>query len=140
MSQAYIVLETDDTITLSKKFRVASGQDYDDGTPNKAQTISRTIGGGTDVSTGEVYRTWSPTIMVRHTEDETGYGTLGELEQFYSFNNPNGTPSDRLTFIDHHGTSRTIIMTGELRKQTLGVSIEGSTAWYYVKIILQEVK
>lgn len=140
MSQSYILLQTSDGTTLSKKFRVASGQDYDDGTLSRSQTINKTIGGGVDVATGEVYRTWNPVIMVCHTESDTTYGTLSELETFYSYNNPNGVPSDRITFVDHHGTSRTIVMLGDLRKQTLGVAIEGVNAWYYVKVQFQEVK
>jgi len=110
---------------------------------SKSQEVNKTIGGGIDASVGAVYRTWNPTIMVRHTESESGYGTLADLETFYSYNDPGGTPSNIINFYDHHWTSgdptATIIMLGDFQKQVLGVSIEGSNAWYHVRLELHEV-
>lgn len=137
VARDYIVLKTSDG-SLEKRFRVIA-QDYDDGTPAKAGKARRTLGGGMSYSAGGVYYSWSPTIKVRHTEPETDYGNLADLTYLYELNNPNGTPSDKLTFIDHHNVERTVIMPGELRKAVLGSAIEGEEAWYFVRLTLQEI-
>ena len=140
MANDYIWLKTDDAgATLSKKFRVIA-EGYDDGTMSKSMAIEKTIGGGIDASMGEVYKSWMPIIKVRHTEPISGYGTLDDLKTFYSYTNPGGTPSNRITFIDHHGTSYTIVMIGELKKQMLSAIIEGEDAWSIVAVVFQEIK
>ena len=141
MANSYITLENSNA-SLSKYFRVMGGPegDYNDGMLSKSQEVNKTIGGGIDASVGAVYKTWNPTIMVRHTESESGYGTLADLETFYSYNDPGGTPSNVITFTDHHaGAGVDVIMLGEFRKQCLGVSIEGANAWYHVKLELHEI-
>lgn len=139
MAYDYIWLKTDDAgATLSKKFRVIA-EGYDDGNLSKSQSMSKTIGGGIDASVGAVYKSWYPLIKVRHTETESDYGDLSDLETFYSYNDPGGTPSNRITFIDHHGTSYTVLLVGELRKQYIGAMIEGTDAWVIVPVGLQEV-
>lgn len=141
MAEKYIVLESSDS-SLSKYFRVAGGPegDYNDGMLTKSQEVNKTIGGGIDASVGAVYRTWNPTIMIRHEEDVSGYGDLEDLETFYSYNDPGGTPTNVITFTDHHaGAGVDIIMLGDFVKQTLGVSIEGLNAWFYIKLELHEV-
>lgn len=136
----FIELKTSDGgATLSKKFAVVAAG-YDDGTPDKAETLERTVGGGLNRNLGAIYKSWSPMIHVRHTEDREGYGTLADLEYFYNLNNPNGTPSDKITFIDHHGTSRTVLISGQLKKAILGFKIEGLNAWYVVAIRMLEVQ
>ena len=140
MANDYIWLKTDDAgATLSKKFRVIA-EGYDDGTMSKSMSVEKTIGGGIDASMGEVYKSWMPIIKVRHTEPISGYGTLGDLKTFYSYADPGGTPSNRITFIDHHGTSYTIVFVGELKKQMLSAIIEGEDAWSIVAVVFQEIK
>lgn len=134
---AYMTL-TNSNSSLSKRFRVIA-EGYDDGTPSKNMTTQKTVGGGLDVSQGAIYLSWSPTIRVRHTEEDSNYGTLAELLTFYSYNNPNGTPSDKITFIDHHGTSYTVVLVGNLQKSIMGCKIEGIYAWYLIKVTLQQV-
>lgn len=130
----YIWLKTSDSgATKSKKFKVLA-QDYDDGTLEKAEEVNKTIGGGIDHSVGAVYKTWAPIIRVRHTESETDFGTVADLEYFFSLNNPNGTPSNDITFIDHHQVSYTVHTVGKLTKNLLGSEIEGSEAWYLYKL------
>lgn len=140
-SNDYITLENSDA-SKSLKFRVLGGPetDYNDGMLSKSQTLNKTIGGGIDASVGAVYRSWNPVIMVRHTELESGYGNLSDLETFYSYNDPGGTPSNIITFTDHHGGAGVdVIILGDFEKQILGVSIEGSNAWSHVRIQLHEV-
>ena len=136
----YIWLKTSDSgATLSKKFRVLQ-QDYDDGTLEKAENINRTIGGGVDHSVGGVYMTWSMVIRVRHTETETDYGNKDDLEYLWGLNNPNGTPSNDITFIDHHQVQYTVHTVGKLTKNLLGCQVEGECAWYLYKIKLMRVQ
>lgn len=141
MANKWITFENSNA-SLSKKFRVAGGPegDYNDGNLSKSQEMNKTIGGGIDASVGAVYRSWNPTIMIRHEEDVSGYGDLEDLETFYSYNDPGGTITNIITFTDHHDSgSVDIIMMGDFAKQTLGVSIEGLNAWFYVKLELHEV-
>ena len=114
-------------------------QDYDDGTPLKAQSTKRTLGGGLSHSVGGIYYSWTPIIKVRHTESVSGYGNLQDLTDLFELNNPNGTPSNIITFIDHHNVSRNVIMPGDFRKSTLGSAIEGTEAWHIVRLVLQEL-
>lgn len=140
-SNDYITLENSNA-SLSLKYRVMGGpdSDYNDGMLSKSQEVNRTIGGGIDAAVGAVYRSWNPVIMCRHTEDESGYGTLAQLETFYSYNDPGGTPSNIITFTDHHGGAGVdVIILGDFEKQMLGVSIEGSNAWAHVRLELHEV-
>lgn len=132
----YITLRNSDG-SVEKKFKVLA-QDYDDGTPEKAGTMKRTLGGGLSQSVGGIYYSWTPTIRVRETETEAGYGDLSDLTYFYELNNPAGTPSNLITFIDHHNNSHTIILVGTMQKAVLGSAIEGENAHYIVRLRFQE--
>jgi hypothetical protein len=131
----YIILRSSDS-SIDKKFKVLS--DYDDGTPEKAGTAKRTLGGGVSYSVGGIYYSWNPTIRVRHTEPDPDYGDLQDLIDLYELNNPNGTPSNVITFIDHHNVSHSILMIGSLQKAVLGSAIEGSEAHLIVRVTMQE--
>jgi len=139
MASAFIWLKTSDGTTISKKFRVIA-EGYDDGTPDKTTSIEKTIGGGLDISQGAVYRSWNPVIRVRHTESETDFGNLQDLEDLYSLNDPGGTPSNVITFTDHHDTTHYVMLVGEFRKQLLSAMIEGQYAWYLVRIRMVEMQ
>lgn len=140
MAQDYIWLKTSDGgATKSKKFKVLT-QDYDDGTLEKAEEVNKTIGGGIDHSVGAVYKTWAPIIRVRHTETEADYGNVADLEYFFSLNNPNGIPSNDITFIDHHQTTYIVHLVGKLTKNLLSCEIEGTEAWYLYKLNFMRVQ
>ena len=140
MATSYMWLKTSDAgTTKSKKFRVIA-EGYDDGTPDKAMSMERTIGGGLDISQGAIYKSWSPVIKVRHTEIEADYGNLDDLEYFYNLNDPGATPNNIVTFIDHHGNSYTVMMIGEFRKQLLSAVIEGQHAWYLARVKMVRVQ
>jgi hypothetical protein len=136
----YIILETNDGgATISKYFRVVA-QGYNDGMLSKSQSVKKTIGGGIDASTGEVYQSWNPVIRVWHTETEAGYGDLQDLKDLYSLNDPGGTPSNVINFYDNHGTQHNVLMLGDFKKQLVGTDIEGEQASFFVKLDLQEAK
>jgi len=134
----YIWLKTSD-LSIEKKFRVIT-QDYDDGTLDRSEEINKTVGGGIDHSVGAIYKTWSMIIRVRHTETEENYGDRQDLEDFYSLNNPSGTPSNDITFIDHHQVEYTVHIVGKMTKNLLGCEIEGEYAWYLYKLNLMRIQ
>ena len=134
----YITFETSDE-EVEKKFRVLL-QDYDDGTEEKAEEVKRTIGGGIDHSVGAIYKTWSMIIRVREEETEDGYGDRDDLVYFYSLNNPNGTPSNDITFTDHHGEEHIVHTVGSLSKDIMGCELEGPDAWYLYRLNLLRVQ
>ncbi len=138
MAVDYIWLKTNDE-SLEKKFRVLE-QDYDDGTLEKSEEVNKTIGGGIDHSIGAVYKTWSPIIRVRHTEPEADYGNMADLEYFFSLNNPNGTPNNDITFIDHHQIEYTVHIVGPLTKSKMGFEIEGECAWFLYRLQFMRVQ
>lgn len=139
VTYSYIILQTSDAgATLSKRFRVVA-EGYNDGMLSKAQNVEETIGGGIDASTGTVYKTWNPVIRVKHTEEDSNYGNLAELQQLYSYNDPGGTPSDIIGFVDHHGQNYNVLMLGDFEQQKLGVMVEGTNAHYMVQLQLREV-
>jgi hypothetical protein len=143
MSQNHIHL-INSTSSLNKMFRVVA-EGYDDGTYHKAEDIKFALGGGLDRSLGAVYRTWSMIIKVRQEETESGYGDREDLETFYKYNNPGGSPSPTITFADHHHTDNggptptiSVKMIGDMPPSALGCMIEGTDAWFLFRVQLIE--
>lgn len=139
-SYNHIILQSSDAgATLSKWFRVVA-QGYNDGALTKSQNIKQTIGGGIDGSVGAVYRMWNPIIRVRQEEvTPFDYGTRTELEEFYSYNDPGGTPSNIIGLVDHRGENHNVLIVGDFETQTLGCMIEGIDAWFFIQLQLQEI-
>ena len=134
---SYIGLVNSDG-SLSKSFYVLH-EGYDDGTYNRTENISWTLAGATDVSLGEVYRTWSMVIKVRQIETEYGFGDVDDLEAFFQYTSPNGTPNTTITFIDHHQHTASVHLISNSTKQLMGIMVEGSNAWYMYKITFMEI-
>jgi len=131
----YFTLE-DSAASVTRRFRVLAN-----GFSNildKAQSIERTIDGDLDISVGSVKEKFSFTVRVRYEEPADGdpylddWGTLADLKYFYSLNNPNGSPSNEITFTDHYETQKTVIMAGDFNSQAQGIMIDGITAWFLV--------
>lgn len=131
MANAYFTLE--DSIGYTKKFGVLSGAYFP--SKSKAQNIGTTLNGRLDVATGGIYERHTYTIRTLRgiTDPRDGYGNYADLDYFYSLNNPNGSPSNILTFTDHYEQISQVIMNGDFSPQPLGVSIEGATAWFVVQ-------
>lgn len=128
---AYITL-TNSNGSLSKRFRVVhEGRKI---VLTKAQNIDYTIGGKPDITVGAVQEIHNYLVRVRHTDPDSNYGTLDNLKTFYGYNNPNGTPSNLITMIDHYGTSKSVFMVGEFSENVMGINIEGSDAWFLVEV------
>lgn len=128
-SFGYFILENSDE-TLTKKFRVIySGYKRN---VQKAGTIENTLDGELDITMGSIKERHSYIVRVRENEPETGFGSKADLETFFRLNNPNATPSYVLKFTDHYGADHNAVMWGDFTEQTLGIMIEGQTAWFYV--------
>lgn len=128
MSVPYITL-TNSNASLSKNFRVLL-EGYRP-SKRKNMTVTECINGGLDVSMGGIRETHQYTIRVRHTET-SGSGTLSDLETFYSYTNPSGTPSNIITLVDNDGNSHNCIMSGTFDKTSLTSFITGTEAWFFV--------
>lgn len=127
MSVAYIIL-TNSTGSLSKLFRVLL-EGYRP-SMKKQMTMDECINGSLDVSMGSIRTVHEYAIRVRHTETSGSYGTLSDLETFYSYNSPGGTPSNILTLVDNSGITHQVIMAGVFDKTSLTSFISGTEAWF----------
>jgi hypothetical protein len=131
----YFVL-TNSNDTLSKRFHVLF-EGYNP-TMEKSQTVDRTLDGGLDVSMGGLYEQHEYLVRVRHTEEEDEYeesdwGTLEDLKTFFSYNNPNGTPSNILVLTTHFGDDYDVLMVGSFAEKILGIEIEGIYSFYVIQ-------
>jgi hypothetical protein len=126
---------TNSTGSLSKHFQVLlSGYRP---VLEKSQTVEKTLDGNIDVSMGGLYRRDEYLVRVRQQETRDGYGDLEDLRTFFSYNNPNGTPSNVLTLVTHNGEVFNVYMLGSFSEQLLGVMVEGVSAWYLVQCVFQ---
>ena len=124
---------------LSKRFRVRDGG-YKI-VRDKKQGAATTLDGTMDISQGGIYKAYQFTIWV-YDVDPTGdgnWGTLADLHTFHDLNNPNGTPSDKLTMVDHYGDSCTVVFMGSLDETPVTVILSGENAIYFFQVVLQKV-
>ena len=126
---------TNSNNSFSKRFRVILTS-YQ-AVIEKSQNINKTLDGNLDVSMGGLYKRHSYLIRVRQLEEEGDYGSLGDLETFFSYVNPNGTPSNILTLTDHYGIDYNVYYIGDFSQSIMGVAIEGTDAWFTVQAIFQ---
>ena len=102
----------------------------------KNQTINRTAGGNTDIAQGGIFERHEYMIRCQTSEDRAGYGDLAELERLWRLNNPNGDPTDRITFTDHFGNVKLVVFAGEFPRNAITTLLEGSGAWYFIPVAL----
>jgi len=133
----YIVLENSDR-SISGRYRVMA-EEYGDGVMQSGAQINKTIGGGVDVHTGKMFEVWSPVIKVRHTEEESGYGTVDDLKTLYEYVSLDTPPTRVITFYDHNQVRREVIFLEDFSKVVRLLQVEGTTAWYYVRLIMLKV-
>ena len=130
----YIVL-TNSNSSLTRRFKViSSGYNV---IKEKGQNVRKTLNGQLDISQGAIFERHE--YIIRTKEEEPGgsqYGTLGELETFFGYNDPNATPSNVITFTDHYGNSHSVVMGGDLSKQPLGAMIAGLDSGFLTKVTL----
>jgi hypothetical protein len=134
----YILLTTSNS-GISKKFRVLAGG-YNE-LFQKTGSAERTAEGGLDITTGGVYDVREYSIRVRHTEEDSSYGTLWELRDLYKLNNPQGTPTNVLKFRDHYyavpeSSEMPVVIQGDFQKSIIGYALSGVNAWFVIKLRL----
>ena len=142
MANRYFLL-ADSINSRIRKFRVIpSGYAH---VLEKQQNVQKTLNGNLDVSVGSVQERYMFTVRVRHTEPATPdlydveYGTKDDLEYFYSLNNPNGSPSNVLSFQNHFGDQISVIMAGDFNAQLQGIQVDGSDAWFLINCAFMNV-
>ncbi|HMN13188.1 MAG TPA: hypothetical protein PKD55_12775 [Bellilinea sp.] len=130
----YIVL-TNSNSTVSKRFFVERNEAFDEPL-DKSQSAERTLSGGYDVTYGSIYKSKKYTIRCRGLESDSNYGTKADLEYFYNLNNPNGTPTPRITLEDHlfdeTGVAYTVLFTGKLSKRIVTPELSGASAIFRI--------
>jgi len=133
---AYITLKTDDTAPAEKEKKFAVIYQGYRHIYEKHGRDEWTINGKLDHTIGVVTERHEYIIRVRETESRTGYGTLADLLYFFLLNNPLNSPSNKICFIDHFGTEKTVMINGTFENSLQGIEIEGETAWSFVKLTL----
>jgi len=129
--------------TLDVKFRVVQGSLRHP--VQKTQTRGRTVTGKADTQEGAHIAMHSMTLKVRHTESLGGYGTLANLKTFYSYKNPNATPSTQITYYENldedgngTGDAHTVEMVGDWDPEMVTYVEHGASGWFYAPILLEE--
>lgn len=133
-SYNYIILANSNN-SLSKKFYVVVGG-YEPGLIKKG-TIEETLNGHIDYSVGSIVQMENLIIRVKHTSNEDGFGSVADLKTLFSLNNPNGTPSNVITYTDHWGVSHSVYMFGSFEQSLLTTTIDGVEAVSLIKITLR---
>lgn len=132
------------TGSLDKRFRVLAA-DYRP-TLVRNDSRQRTVTGKADTQTGPQYRVWSLVLKVYETESDVNYGTRANLETFFGYNNPAGSPSSRLSFYDALdsdgngvGDLYTVEIVGNLEPQLLTPMLTGAGGIFTVPLTLEQV-
>ena len=107
----YISLSNSNS-TLTKKFRVL--QTGYSPVRRKVGTVRTTVTGKVDNQVGPILGQWNYTLRIYDVDptdpagsddDTEGYGTLEHLKTFFDYNDPAGTPSNVITFVDINSVS-----------------------------------
>lgn len=133
----YIILNNSNS-SLTKRFKAVAMKMSKTRTDN----IDRAVGGSTDKQAGTIIERWQYGLRVPvYTAQSAGsdYGLWSDLETFYGYNNPNGTPSDKITLTDHYGQTHTVIFVGDIAPEPLCTILEGDAAYYIVQVAFEEV-
>jgi hypothetical protein len=136
----YLVLQTDDynagppIVGRRKQFKAISMAITDD----KAQEIQRTAG-GLDVATGRVYKVFQYHVRVPEEAPTPEWGTREDIIWFYGLCNPNVSPKNVLTLVDHYGDSHNVVFHGKLTPEPITSIIIGSEASYIILIELHGI-
>lgn len=126
----YTTIETAEGVQY--RFRILAQGPIDD-ILSKADQPIPTVGGGRDFSASHIYRRFEPVIKVRHTEPESAYATLSDLQTLYSTNSV-------YMWYDHFGNNYMVKLLGNLKQSMLTQVVEGENAWYIIRLTMLEVQ
>jgi hypothetical protein len=135
-TRTFIVLANSNA-SIVKNFRVVHGSLRP--VRAKRQSERETITGKIDMAEGAIRQTWAMTLRVHYQETDASYGTLSTLQTFYGYVNPNGTPSNVLTFTDNLAQSYSVRLLGELVEENLTPYLDGTQAVYLIPISFVKV-
>jgi hypothetical protein len=139
MVTKYVTLKTSDE-SMSKRFKAIGYRPF----VSKKNSIEFTDGGGIDLAAGAVFEGVRYVFRVPQDSEDILYGTLDDLKYLHSLNNPNATPSNRITLIDHYGeSSECFFLNNDLDIDPLTTIISGYNSWFLVAvelIIIQAVE
>lgn len=99
---------------------------------------SQALDGSIDKSAGAIVESWQYNLTVPYVVADSNYGTMAELRQFFSFNDPNGTPNDVITLTDHFGTEHEVFFFGKLSPQNLTTILDGVNSRWIVAVAFRE--
>ena len=136
MANKWITL-CDSTFEVTKKFICIFPGYYP--RMERKDTINTTLEGEYDISRGGVYKSFSYALRVRIEEDDDEYGNQNDLEYFYNLNNPNGSPSDILTLIDHYENAWEVAMVGAYNPNASTIYLDGPYAFAIIPIELRVI-
>lgn len=136
---AYILLTPSSGSPAYKFPVIESGYNV---TVSKAQTENMTIG-GIDVAMGQIHEIHEYIIKVRHgrwivttsgsyQQVADDYGLLSDLEYLYTLNDPQGTPSNVITMVDHYGVTKLVYFVGDFPKVPITTIIDGGGGIFYI--------
>ena len=137
MANKWVTL-SDSTASITKRF-ICIFPGYNP-RKEKRETINTTIDGELDISRGGIYKTYSYVFRVRIDEPDSDYGDQEDLEYFYDLNNPNGSPSDKLTLTDHYGNTWLVAMVGTYDPQVQTVYLDGAYAFALIPVELRVIE
>lgn len=146
MANDYITFSNSNS-SLTKKFRVLSS-----GYERMREKLGQgrvTVTGRLDNQVGAVRQKWGLMLKVYETDptdpsgndgNTEGYGTLAHLRTFFSYNDPNATPTNVITFTDHYGTAHSVYLSGSLKEKNQSQMIEGVNAVFHCQVVLEETE
>ncbi len=105
----------------------------------RAQTLEENVEGEPLITNGGVYRMFKYVLKLSHEMDDATFGTKDDIITMYNLNNPNASPSDVITLIDHYGVSHQVKFMNNLELNPLTVIIEGTESYFYTPIEFVEV-
>lgn len=105
----------------------------------KAQTVEDNIEGNPLITNGGIRYMINYVLKLSAEMADPEFGVKDDIITMYRLNDPNGTPSDVLTLIDHYGTRRTVKFTGSLEMNPLTTMIDGEDSYFYTPIRFIEV-
>lgn len=104
----------------------------------RGQTVDVNIEGKPLITNGGIYKAFDYVLKLTHEVLDPSFGTKDDLISLFDLNNPNDTPTDVLTLVDHYGAFHPVKFLGDLELNPLTVVIEGEDAYFYTPIKLIE--
>lgn len=119
---------------VSKRFKAVELMELVERTDGWSQALD----GSLDKSAGSLLRSWQYQLTVPYSVTDSAYGTFADLKTLFSFNDPNGTPTDVITLTDHFGATFSVYFFGKLDPRNLTTILDGVNSRWIVAIALKE--